>query len=82
MTMLIALPSILLSGYIAPRDTLPGPLYMISNIFPVTHFIQICRDIVVRGTGFFDLLPSVVWLVALAIILIAGATAGFRKSVE
>ncbi|MEN6415849.1 MAG: ABC transporter permease [Armatimonadota bacterium] len=82
MTMLIALPSIRLSGYIAPRDTLPGPLYLLSDIFPVTHFIQISRGVVVRGAGFFDLLLSVIWLVFLTIVLIAGVTAGFRKSIE
>ena len=51
MTQLTLLPAILLSGYIAPRETLPVPLYLLSNIFPVTHFIQISRGIVVRGTG-------------------------------
>jgi ABC-type multidrug transport system permease subunit len=80
LTMLTALPSILLSGYISPRETLPGPLYLLSEIFPVTHFMQISRGIIVRGTGFLDLLPSVVALVVLTIVLIAAATARFRKS--
>ncbi len=80
MTMLTALPSILLSGYIAPRETLPGPLYLLSDIFPVTHFIRISRGIVVRGAGFADLLPSVIWLVALTLVLITLATVRFRKS--
>jgi ABC-type multidrug transport system permease subunit len=80
MTMLTTLPAILLSGYIAPRETLPGPLFLLSDLFPVTHFIQISRGIVVRGAGFFDLLPSVLWLLVLTVALLAGATARFRKS--
>ncbi len=80
MTMLTTLPAILLSGYIAPRETLPGPLYLLSEIFPVTHFIQISRGIVVRGAGLYDLLPSVVALLLLTIVLIAIATTRFRKS--
>src|SRR5207253_3879650 len=59
MTLLTTLPSILLSGYITPRETLPGPLYLLSALFPVTHFIQISRGIAVRGAGLADLLPSV-----------------------
>ncbi|HLK57749.1 MAG TPA: ABC transporter permease [Chthonomonadaceae bacterium] len=81
MTMLTTLPSILLSGYIAPRETLPAPLYLLSEIIPVTHFIQISRGIVVRGAGLMDLLPSVGWLLLLTVLLLAGATARFRKSI-
>jgi ABC-type multidrug transport system permease subunit len=79
-TLLTTLPAILLSGYISPRETLPGPLYALSCLIPVAHFIQICRGIVVRGAGFFDLLPSAAWLVVLTVVLLAGATARFRKS--
>jgi len=81
MTMLTTLPAILLSGYIAPRETLPGPLYVLSEIFPVTHFIQISRGILVRGAGFLDLFPSVLALVLITIVLLAAATTRFRKSI-
>ena len=75
------LPSILLSGYIAPRETLPGPLYLLSNIFPVTYFIQIMRGVVVRGTGLWDLLPSVLSLCLLSIVLLTLSIMRFRKSI-
>jgi ABC-type multidrug transport system permease subunit len=81
LTILTLLPSILLSGYLGPRETLPGPLYVLSNLIPVTFFIQIMRGIVVRGAGLFDLLPSVLALMLLTLILLALATTRFRKSV-
>lgn len=81
MTMLTTLPAILLSGYIAPRETLPGPLYVLSEVFPVTHFIQISRGILVRDAGFMDLLPSVLALVLITVVLLAAATSRFRKSI-
>jgi ABC-type multidrug transport system permease subunit len=80
MSGLVTLPSVLLSGYIAPRETLPFALYLLGDMFPVTHFIQISRGIVVRGAGLIDLLPSVAWLIFLSIALIAASTARFRKS--
>lgn len=80
MTLLTLLPSILLSGYIAPRETLPGLLLLLSDLFPVTFFIQIMRGIVVRGAGFFDLLPSVFALLLITLVLIALSTLRFRKS--
>jgi ABC-type multidrug transport system permease subunit len=79
-SLLVTLPAVLLSGYIAPRETLPWPLYMLGNLFPVTHFIQISRAIVSRGAGFTDVLPSVGWLIFLSVALIAASTARFRKS--
>jgi ABC-type multidrug transport system permease subunit len=80
LSLLTTLPSILLSGYIAPRDTLPGPLYLFSDILPVTHFILICRGIVVRGAGLYDLFPSVLALLLITLVFIVGATTRFRKS--
>ncbi len=81
MTLLTTLPSILLSGYITPRETLPLPLYWIGNIFPVTSFIQIIRGIMVRGAGIQELFPSLVSLVILMLVLITIATRSFRKSI-
>ena len=81
MVLLTLLPSILLSGYIAPRETLPLPLYLLSNVFPVTYYIQIMRGIVVRGAGFADLLPAVLSLSLIAFVLLALATSRFRKSI-
>jgi ABC-type multidrug transport system permease subunit len=80
MTMLTTLPSILLSGYIAPRETLPGPLYVLSNMIPVTYFIQIARGVMVRGAGLADLWWPALMLCVIAVVLIGLATSRFRKS--
>lgn len=81
MTMLIMLPSILMSGFMFPRDTMPGVLYMVSNVLPVTYFMQIVRGIIVRGAGFADLWPSVAALLLITVILLTISTSRFRKSV-
>lgn len=81
MTFLTLLPSILLSGYITPRETLPFPLYVLGNLFPVTYYIQIIRGIMVRGATFYDLIGSVIPLTILMLVLITVATSKFRKSV-
>jgi ABC-type multidrug transport system permease subunit len=80
LTLLTLLPSVLLSGYIAPRETLPGPLYLLSNFIPVTHFIQILRGILVRGTAAVDLAPSLVALLLLTAALLTAAVTRFRKT--
>jgi ABC-type multidrug transport system permease subunit len=80
MTILITLPSILMSGFVFPRETMPGPLYLLSDIIPVTFFLDIIRGIVVRGAGFLDLWPSVMALLIITVILLGAATTRFRKS--
>jgi len=76
------LPSIMLSGYIFPLSSLPGPLRVISKVLPATHFISISRGIIIRGAGFMDLWPDVVALLILAAILVGGSTRAFRKTIS
>ncbi|HLJ54714.1 MAG TPA: ABC transporter permease [Chthonomonadaceae bacterium] len=80
LTMLTMMPTILLSGFVFPLETMPGPLYLLSQAFPVTHFLQIIRGVVVRGAGFWDLWYSILALLILMVVLIAAATARFQKS--
>ena len=76
------LPSIMLSGYIFPLSSLPGPLRYFAQILPATHFIAIARGIIIRGAGFLDLWPNVAALLAIAAVLVAGSTRAFRKTIS
>lgn len=80
MTMLITMPSILMSGFVFPRDTMPGALILLSDAIPVTYYMDIIRGIVVRGAGIEELWPSVTALVIIAVILLTISTTRFRKS--
>jgi ABC-type multidrug transport system permease subunit len=81
MTLLITLPSILLSGFLFPRETMPGPLYLASNIIPVTFFMEILRGLIVRGAGLADVWPNVLALLIITTVLLALSTSRFRKSI-
>lgn len=79
---MVLLPSIMLSGYIFPLSSLPGPLRAIAAILPATHFIAISRGIVIRGASFQDLWESVVALLIIAAVLVAGSARAFKKTVS
>lgn len=81
-TMLTLLPSILLSGYVSPRETMPGWLYIISTVLPATHFMQISRGIIIRGAAFADLLPQLFALILISGVLLLASTSRFRKSID
>lgn len=76
------LPSIMLSGYIFPISSLPGPLRPVSQILPATHFIAISRGIIIRGAGFAELWPNVAALLAIATVLVSGSVRAFRKTIQ
>jgi ABC transporter DrrB family efflux protein len=78
---LTLLPSIMLSGYFSPRETLPGWLYVISSVLPATHFMAASRGIIVRGAGFFDFIPQFLFLSLIAAVLLTVSTMRFRKTI-
>jgi ABC-type multidrug transport system permease subunit len=80
MTLLITLPSILMSGFVFPRETMPGPLFLATHALPATFFLEILRGVIVRGATLADLWPSLVALLILTTVLLGLSTARFRKS--
>lgn len=73
------LPSIFLSGYIFPLASLPLPLRYLGQAFPVTHFIEIMRGVVLRGAGPLALWRSCVALVAICVVLILASARKFKR---
>jgi len=51
MSFFFLLPSILLSGFMFPRDAMPRVIYLISNLIPLTYYLDIIRGIVLKGIG-------------------------------
>lgn len=76
------LPSIMLSGYIFPLTSIPGPLRILSRILPATHYISISRGIIIRGAGFQDLWPSVAALLLISVVLVAMSARAFQKTIS
>lgn len=76
---LIMLPSVLLSGFMFPRDSMPPIMSLIGYLVPATHFMEIIRGIVLRGATLVDLLPEVLTLVLMGLVLLVLSALRFRK---
>ncbi len=76
---IIMLPSVLLSGFMFPRDQMPLPIYWITFAIPATYFIEILRGVVLRGADFFDLIPSITGLAICCVVIIVLSLSRFRK---
>jgi ABC-2 type transport system permease protein len=81
MAMGIMLPSVMLSGYIFPLSSLPGPIRALSQVIPATHYIAISRGIVLRAASFGDLWEHVAALAAIATVLVALSARAFKKTI-
>lgn len=79
LSFLVILPSVLLSGFIFPQESMPYPIYVIGQCIPVTYFIRILRGIILRGAGFEDLWFNGALLAAMGLFILAVATLRFRK---
>ncbi|HLF85134.1 MAG TPA: ABC transporter permease [Blastocatellia bacterium] len=76
---LIMLPSVLLSGFMFPRDSMPVVMRFIGYLVPATHFMEIIRGIVLRGATLVDLLPEVLTLIFMGLVLLVLSALRFRK---
>ena len=47
----VLLPSVLLSGFMFPREAMPTFFYYIGDLIPATYFLEIMRGIILKGIG-------------------------------
>jgi ABC-2 type transport system permease protein len=77
----VMLPTIFLSGYIFPRDTMPLIFYMMSFLLPATYMMDIARGIILRGAGLSDLWLNATVLFVTGIMVLLMAARNFKKMV-
>ncbi len=81
MSFFVLLPSILLSGFMFPREAMPLVIQYIGNLIPLTYYLIIIRGIILKGIGFNYLFPQVVALFIFSIIMIALSIVKFKKKI-
>ena len=61
------LPSVILSGFIFPIESMPAIIQVLTNITPAKFFIIVLRAIILRGVGLQAFLPQLGYLILFAI---------------
>jgi ABC-2 type transport system permease protein len=82
MTFFIFLPSILLSGFMFPFRAMPEWAQVIGETLPITHFLRIVREIVLKGAGFSDVVGDLWPLTIILLALASLALLRFRRTLD
>ncbi len=71
MSLFVFLPSILLSGFMFPRDAMPKLFYYLGQLLPLTYYLEILRGVILKGNSM-----SLLWGQILALVVFISATLG------
>lgn len=82
MTMFMLLPSILLSGFLYARESMPLIFQGLSLLIPMTYYLQIVRGVIVKGIGVAELWPEMLALSVFSAAMLTISVRRFRKTIE
>jgi ABC-2 type transport system permease protein len=76
------LPSILLTGFMFPREAMPVVIRELGLLLPMTYYITIVRGIALKNVGLGDVWQPAVVLVLFATLLVTVSVKRFSKTME
>ena len=82
MSMMVMLPSIMLSGFLFPFRGMPLWAQIIGEALPATHFIRITRGILLKGNGIPEIWPDVWPMMAFMAIVTLIAMKRYRRTLD
>lgn len=77
----IFMPSVLLSGFMFPREAMPTFFYLLGDLLPLTFYLEIMRGIVLKGIGINFLWSQTLALLAFIIATLVISVMKFQKKI-
>ena len=74
----LMMPTLILSGFLFPIESMPALLQWISTAIPAKYFIILLKDIMLKGSGWFYLWPEVLILSGMTIFLLLASIKNFK----
>lgn len=71
----------LMSGIFTPADSMPGWAKFMSHLFPVSHFVEIMRMIVLKGSTFINVMYHLLALFLIGLVFNVWAVMNYKKTV-
>lgn len=70
---------ILMSGLFTPIESMPVWAQNITNFNPIKYFVEVMRMVMLKGAGFFDILPQLSKTLLFAIVMNGLAVYSYKK---
>ena len=74
--------SMLLTGVVYPRNTMPFIPQLIGSLLPLTYFIRISRGVILKGVGMTFLWSDVSALVVYSLVVMVVAALNFKERLD
>lgn len=74
----LMMPTIILSGFLFPIESMPALLQWISTIIPAKYFIILLKDVMLKGSGWSYLWPEVLVLSGMTLFLLIASVKSFK----
>lgn len=78
----LLLPTVLLSGFIFPVESMPQPLQWFSHIIPAKWFLVIVRSIMLKGSDFMLIWRETLILAGMTLVLIVASMKKFNVRLQ
>ena len=79
-TLVTMLPSMLLSGFIFPIESMPFVVQILTNVTPAKFYLIILRAILLKGVGIESFWPQLIYLTIFSLVLLSLSALINKKS--
>jgi len=77
--MFILIPTMVLSGFIFPIESMPPPIVPLTYLVPMRYVLVVLRSNWMKGSGFVALWPQFAAMLVFSVVVFVGALTRFRK---
>ena len=71
---------LLMSGFFTSVDSMPSWAMTVSQFIPVTHFVKVMRQVILKGSTLWELKTEMAYLIGFAIVLNSWAIVNYKKT--
>ncbi|BAD65720.1 MULTISPECIES: ABC transporter permease [Shouchella] len=82
MSFAVILPSVILSGFVFPRESMPMLIQLLGGLIPLTYFLEILRGIFLKANSLQLLWPQSFVLLGFTVLLSIATIAKFKKHLQ
>ena len=82
LSFMILLPTLLLSGFMFPREAMPEVAQWLGAALPITYYLRVLRAVLLKGADMAAVFPDAAALAAFAVVLVAVSVARVSKTIE